>query len=196
MTEALNPSPIAAAQGKFPFFAAAFCSAAMIASGCAVAHKKATVPWNTAVLVRPNLPQQTGLSGDPDEPVPDLDLEIPAPAPLAVAHTAPVRPRTFAPPTSPAGAAEKHEMPQIVPDLSPQQSSSFQRETEQSLSAAERNLAAASGKALNPTQTDLVSKIRSFIGDAREAGRTGDWARARDLSKKAQVLSDELVASL
>jgi hypothetical protein len=64
------------------------------------------------------------------------------------------------------------------------------------LNVAEHNLAAASGKPLNATQADLASKVRSFISDAREAGRSGDWTRARDLAKKAQVLSEELAASL
>jgi hypothetical protein len=49
---------------------------------------------------------------------------------------------------------------------------------------------------LNTTQTDLVSKIRGFLSDAHEAAKVADWARARSLSKKAQVLSEELVASL
>jgi hypothetical protein len=80
--------------------------------------------------------------------------------------------------------------------LSAQESNSLQRETAQSLLAAERNLAATAGKSLNATQSDLASKVRSFISDAREAGRAGDWARARDLAKKAQVLSEELVGSL
>jgi hypothetical protein len=61
---------------------------------------------------------------------------------------------------------------------------------------AERNLAAAAGKSLNAMQSDVASKVRSFISDAREAGRAGDWVRARDLAKKAQVLSEELVGSL
>ncbi|HEY6385967.1 MAG TPA: hypothetical protein VIX91_09820 [Candidatus Acidoferrum sp.] len=64
------------------------------------------------------------------------------------------------------------------------------------MAAAERNLAAASGKSLSATQSDLASKVRSFISDARESGREGDWARARDLAKKAQVLSEELIGSL
>jgi hypothetical protein len=72
----------------------------------------------------------------------------------------------------------------------------LQRQTEQSLSAAERNLAATAGKSLNATQSDLASKVRSFISDAREAGRAGDWARARELAKKAQVLAEELAGSL
>jgi hypothetical protein len=80
--------------------------------------------------------------------------------------------------------------------LSSQESASLQRQTEQSLSAAERNLAATAGKSLNATQSDLASKVRSFISDAREAGRAGDWARARELAKKAQVLAEELAGSL
>ncbi|MHB8502052.1 MAG: hypothetical protein ACYDCG_15435 [Candidatus Acidiferrales bacterium] len=64
------------------------------------------------------------------------------------------------------------------------------------MSTAERNLAAASGKSLNATQSDLASKVRGFISDAREAGRAGDWARARDLAQKAQVLSEQLTGSL
>jgi hypothetical protein len=80
--------------------------------------------------------------------------------------------------------------------LSTQESASLQRETNQSLTASERNLAASAGKSLNATQSDLASKVRSFISDAREAGRAGDWIRARDLAKKAQVLSEELAESL
>lgn len=53
----------------------------------------------------------------------------------------------------------------------------------------------ALGKQLNPTQTDLVGKIRAFLGQAREAIRDGDWLRALNLAKKAQVLSAELVGS-
>jgi hypothetical protein len=80
--------------------------------------------------------------------------------------------------------------------LSAQESVALQHETEQSLSTAERNLAASAGKSLNATQADLAAKVRNFIADAREAARAGDWALARTLAKKAQVLSDELVASL
>jgi hypothetical protein len=83
-----------------------------------------------------------------------------------------------------------------VPELTAQESTTFQRQTNQSLSSAERNLAAANGKSLNAVQADLASKVRGFIADAREAARTGDWARARNLAKKAQALSEELAGSL
>jgi len=52
------------------------------------------------------------------------------------------------------------------------------------------------GRQLNPTQSDLVEKIRGFLRQAREAIRDSDWLRAKNLAQKAQVLSAELINSL
>jgi hypothetical protein len=38
--------------------------------------------------------------------------------------------------------------------------------------------------------------VRSFLAEAREAAHVGDWTRASNAAKKAQVLSEELAASL
>ena len=84
----------------------------------------------------------------------------------------------------------------MVPELTLRESAAFRQETNQSLSNAERNLSTTNGKSLNAAQADLASKVRGFIVDAREAARTGDWARARNLAKKAQALSEELAGSL
>jgi hypothetical protein len=84
----------------------------------------------------------------------------------------------------------------IAPQLTPQESAVAQQQTNQSLSIAEKNLQFAHGKNLNAAQSDLVSKIRGFIKDAREAAQIADWSRARSLAKKAQVLSEELAGSL
>jgi len=92
--------------------------------------------------------------------------------------------------------AEKLEAPMIAPELTPQESAVAQQQTNQSLGIAERNLESARGKNLNTAQADLVSKIRGFIKDAREAAQIKDWSRARSLAKKAQVLSEELTGSL
>ena len=170
-------------------------SLAIFMSGCA-ARKKTAIPWSTAVLVRPILPQRATANPDVDDPVPDLRFEMPPPpAPLATRMT-PARPRSVAPSTNQNAPVAKPDTPQIVPGLSTEESASLQQETNRNLSSAERNLTAAAGKSLNATQADLASKVRSFISDAREAGRAGDWARARDLANKAQVLSEELVRSL
>ena len=170
-------------------------SVAIFISGCA-ARKKPAIPWSTAVLVRPILLQRAAPNIDVDDPVPDLRFEIPPPpAPLAT-RIAPARPRSVAPATTQNAPVAKPDTPQIVPGLSTEESASLRQETDRNLSSAERNLAATAGKSLDATQADLASKVSSFISDAREAGRAGDWARARDLAKKAQVLSEELVGSL
>jgi hypothetical protein len=172
-------------------------SAAIFSSGCAAARKRPAIPWSTAVLVRPIAHQQSASLGSADDAAPDLKPEILSPpAPLALGRTGPARPRIPALTTNPNARAAQPDTPQIVPELSAEQSASLQKEVDHSVSASERNLAATSGKSLNATQADLVSKVRSFIFEAQDAGRAGDWARARDLAKKAQVLSEELVASL
>ena len=84
----------------------------------------------------------------------------------------------------------------IAPQLTPQESAVAQRQTNQSLGIAEKNLEYARGKNLNAAQADLVSKIRGFVKDAREAAQITDWSRARSLAQKAQVLSEELASSL
>jgi len=68
-------------------------------------------------------------------------------------------------------------------------------ETQHNLDLVERNLTLAQGKKLNPAQQDLASKVRGFADNAREAMRTGDWVRAKNLSKKAEVLSEQLAGS-
>ena len=132
----------------------------------------------------------------PDAPV--FNPNVPqVPAILIPVHTVPLRPRSGAAP--PAGAAadpEKPEGPKIAFQLSPEQTVAARQETNQSLDIAEKNLAVTRGKTLNAAEADLVSKIKSFLKDAREAAQANDWARARSLAKKAQVLSEQLAESL
>ena len=170
---------------------------AFLSSGCAE-RRRPTIPWATAVLVRPaSLPPRASTTDETVEPVADVQLEIPAlPSPFSTVKSVPARPRVPSAPPVQSSPSPKPEPPAILPELSAQESVALQHETEQSLSTAERNLAASAGKSLNATQADLAAKVRNFIADAREAARAGDWALARTLAKKAQVLSDELVASL
>jgi len=196
MTETLTQRLISVIRGGARTLLAVLGSAALFLGGCA-ARKKPVIPWSTAVQVRPVAQEKTSSSSDVPDISPQLGAAIPPPPPpLAVSKTGPVRPRVAAPPSNQTAPAGKLDAPQIVPDLTPQQSSSLQRETNESLSIAEHNLAATTGKSLNAIQTDLASKVRSFISDAREAGNAGDWTRARELAKKAQVLSEELANSL
>jgi hypothetical protein len=165
---------------------------AALAAGCAAARKKPAFPWQTATIVRPIVPApETTDIAEPDVPAeaPDMDSGI------SVTLRVPVRPHVAAPPPPPERAPQP-ELPTIAPQLSPQESAAAQQDTNASLSATDKNLESARGKNLNPTQNDMLSKIRGFMADARQAAQEGDWTRARNLAKKAQVLSEELAKSL
>jgi len=173
-------------------------SLAFFLGGC-IFRRKPAIPWATATQVRPTLQAHTA-SDDVDLQAPQITLDLARLAALlAPVRSAPPRPRTNLS-TSPAAStpiadAEKPEAPSIAPQLTQQESAAAQQETNQSLDIAEKNLASTRGKRLSASQTDLVSKIRGFLKDAREAAQAGDWARARNFAKKAQVLSEELVRS-
>jgi len=162
-------------------------------------RKRPAIPWATAVQVKPvTQPSMGETSSVPDDLLPELRLELPPfPDHLITVRSAPPRPRVGMSPSAATGTdAEKLEAPMMAPQLTPQESAVAQQQTDRSLGIAEKNLGSAQGKNLNAAQADLVSKIRGFIKDAREAAQITDWSRARSLAKKAQVLSEELAGSL
>jgi hypothetical protein len=161
-------------------------------------RKRPAIPWATAIQVRPAIPAHASESREvPEDQVPDLHIELASfPSRLLTTHSMPPRPRVNAPANAGGGNDEEASgAPRIVPQLTAEESAAAQQQTSQSLNIAERNLEAAQGKQLNATQVDLVSKVSGFIRDAREAAHGADWARARSLSKKAEVLSQELAAA-
>jgi len=177
---------------------ALLCCATFALAGCA-AKKRPNVPWATAVQAKPVLQAHTaGTSATAEDLGPELHIELPPfPGHLIPVRTAPPRLRVGTPPSANSGNdPEKLEAPLIAPQLTPQESAVAQQQANQSLGIAEKNLASARGRNLNAAQSDLVSKIRGFIKDAREAAQVADWSRARSLANKAQVLSEELVGSL
>jgi hypothetical protein len=155
-------------------------------------------PWSTFAYTRPLLPTAAAvLSDDGDDPLADATVDVePPPSPLVIARSAPARPRVSSNNPSQNDVASKPEVPQIAPQLTAAETSSAQQQTSQSLSVAERNITSATGRTLNATQQDLASKVRSFMAEAREAANSGDWTRARNAAKKAEVLSQELAGSL
>jgi hypothetical protein len=172
--------------------------ASFLLSGCS-ARKRPSIPWATAVQVRPTPQAHPALtSAALEDGAPELRIAFPPfPIHLIPVRTAPPRPHVSGPPAAGAETdAEKLEAPMIATQLSPQETAAAQQETNQSLTIADKNLASTRGKRLNAAQTDLASKIRGFLKDAREAAQMGDWSRARSLAKKAQVLSEELAGSL
>ena len=175
-----------------------FCSMAFSITGCI--RRRQAVPWATAVQVRPVVQARAATADDADLLAPEFNIDLePLAALMVPVRTAPPRPHVASAPsaTPPAPVAEvKPRAPTIAPQLSPAEFAAARQETNESLDIAEKNLAATRGKTLNAAQHDLVSKIRGFLKDAREAAGAGDWVLARNLAKKAQVLSEELLHSV
>jgi hypothetical protein len=180
---------------------AGLCIAAVVTNGCAERRVKAKVkafPWNAAAAARPVALKTVALTTTGETAGIDTEFALdvpPPPSPLVIVNGAPPRPRVVVAPVGTNNSA-KFEPMQIVPQLTPQETEAAQQQTNLSLSIAERNIGAARGKTLNPTQLDLASKVRSFVTEAREAAHIGDWTRASSAAKKAEVLSDELARSL
>jgi len=197
MTEKRSRSRTALPNGFFNSSIVLICCTGALLGGCSM-RRRPSIPWATAIQVRPvNLPQAATAKEIPEDPIPDLHLEFAAfPSRLMTTRGVPPRPRVPAATSAGAGAdSESAGSSLITPQLSAEETAAARQQTNQNLNIAEKNLQSARGKRLNAVQTDLVSKIRGFLKDAREAAQVGDWARARSLSKKAQVLSEELVAS-
>jgi hypothetical protein len=178
---------------------AAWCCLFLLMSGCAQRQVKARpFPWSTYAYTRPLAPAILPTESDgKDDPLADATLEIaPPPSALVTVRSAPSRPRVPVVNSSQNDSDSKPEVPQIAPQLTAAEASAAQQQTTQSLSVAARNIGSAEGKALNAMQQDLASKVRSFMAEAHEAAKSGDWTRAKNAAKKAEVLSQELASAL
>jgi len=171
----------------------AVCAFALLLGGCFGA-KRPTAKVVNVSFAHPVMPVDA-MSAAPDEPPEIPYLAEPLPS-LGVSRAAPPRPHVAPPPQNGSPAAEKPAETLMLPELSPEEMAAAKADTQQSLDAAEGNLARTSGKSLNAAEKDLESKARSFMDTAREAIKNGDWPRARNFAKKAEVLARELAASL
>jgi hypothetical protein len=128
---------------------------------------------------------------------PAVSADEPATPPITIPATKAPNPRR--PPEPPVEAVEqpaKKTAPVISPQLSPEDQANYEKKTGEDVSMAERNLQGAQGKQLNASQRDIADKVRSFLMQARDASKGGDWARAQNLAQKARLLSIELANSL
>jgi hypothetical protein len=171
---------------------AVVCGCLVWSAGCDTRKPQAKPPANFIAVVHPVIPAET--ARDLEAP-PDLSEEAPAAPELGLSRVQPARPHVT-PAPAPEPAAEKHVEPTIAPEVSTEEMIAAKSETQHDLDLAEHNLTMTQGKHLNATQQDLASKIRGFADNAREAMRVGDWVKAKNFSKKAEVLSEQLAASL
>lgn len=82
---------------------------------------------------------------------------------------------------------------QLAPGMSQRQASHELQSTTQLLAASDANLKQISGHRLNPSQQNVVSQIRKYMEQSRQAADEGDPERAHNLAVKAHLLSDDLV---
>jgi len=182
--------------------------AALLCGGCANHNVHAAVP--VVIQPSPSLPE----SGRPMTTAPDTDaappVEVaaappsvtgaagaPPPIPALRASTPALRkPPETAAAEVPAEPPARTPAPQISPQLSAGDQASYEHKTTEDVAVAEKNIQNASGRQLNAAQQDIVDKVRSFLSQARDASKTGDWARAQNLAQKARALSVELANSL
>jgi hypothetical protein len=186
------------------------CGLTIATVGCAQKSVKAAAP--VPVAPTPSLadskplttiaPDTTAMPPAENVPLPPNPAPTEATTlPVAPVHTKPAPP--VRKPQADISAENTGEQPstrpaapQISPQISPGDQANFQRKTEDDIAVAQRNIEQTSGKQLSAAQSDLLEKIRSFIAQSNEASKTGDWARAQNLSQKARLLSNELVQSL
>lgn len=154
-------------------------------------------PWHGNINVRPNIPGSAGVQQeDAAEAAPELTWDFPPPPASLSITRQPARPRVAASQPAESGETQRPSAPSIAPQLSPQETAAAQLQLNDSSAIAQKNLDAARGHKLNAAQADIASKVTSFLQESKDAAREGDWTRARNLAKKAQVLSEELAASL
>jgi hypothetical protein len=175
---------------------AAVIGAVLLSEGCAEKRARA-YPWATAIAVRPHAPVLApGYTPTPiDESAPDLPWDFVPASGLALTRQ-PARPRVPVQTAPEVVGSAKPDPLSLAPQLSQQEIAAAQQQMNDSLGIAQRNLETAKNHKLNATQSDLASKVNSFVEESNAAVKEGDWTRARNLARKAQLLSEELASSL
>src|ERR1700693_6383185 len=185
---------------------------ALATVGCEQKTVKAAVPVASTPMPQPSDSKPLTIVA-PDTPatppeVVEASAPPPAPPPSSAEPLSVTSPRTKpAPPprkqpsepqTTEASTEQsaRPPAPLISPQLSANDQATYARKTDDDVSVAEGNLQRSADKRLSAAQRDLVEKIQSFLSQAHEASKAGDWARAQNLAQKARLLSVELVDSL
>ena len=104
--------------------------------------------------------------------------------------TAPTATAELHPPGNPANAAAEVA---IGPDISSAEAARDRQSTTKLLDDTENQLKRVDGNSLSSDQQSMLAQIKTFISQSRKAITEGDYERASNLAKKAQVLTDELM---
>jgi hypothetical protein len=81
----------------------------------------------------------------------------------------------------------------VGPDVSSPEANRDRQSTKQLLDSTENQLKRLDTRSLTADQKAMLSQIRAYIGQSRKAITDGDYERASNLARKAQLLTDELM---
>jgi len=97
---------------------------------------------------------------------------------------------SLVPPPNPAESAAAIT---VGPDVSSPEAARDRQSTTQLLDSTENQLKRVDTRNLTADQKAMLSQIRAYIGQSRKAITDGDYERASNLARKAQLLTDELI---
>jgi ribosomal protein S20 len=182
-------------------------------------HKKQAaqapkVPGPAPTLTQ-TLPDEIQAEPMPENPTETAQAQEPPPLPKKTktrkkagtsgsTQTKPNQPpaQAQAPPTTPTTTAELHPPsgPPIAaaevaigPDISSAEAARDRQSATRLLDTTENELKRVDNSNLSSDQQAMLTQIRTFISQSRKAITEGDYERASNLAKKAQVLTDELM---
>ncbi len=146
------------------------------------------------------------------EPLPENPQEAaatPEPPPLPkkktrkkAKATPPTTPPSSPQTTTPTATAEVHPPPNpataaaevaIGPDITSAEAARDRQSTTNLLDATEKQLTHVNNNNLSSDQQSMLAQIKTYINQSRKAITEGDYERASNLAKKAQLLADELM---
>ncbi|HEV2288919.1 MAG TPA: hypothetical protein VGR81_08205 [Candidatus Acidoferrales bacterium] len=185
------------AAGAVSILVATLFTMASLLSGCSGKKVHAAAP--VTVPAQPPVPVAAPETTKSPASIPAPNTPAPKnPAPSNPPADLTPQPDKLKKPAVPPPTAEpaRPEAPQISPQLSPADQAQLEKETNQLVSDSEQNLHRADGRDLNASQKDMVDKINGWLDQSRDAVRTSDWARAKNLAQKAYLLSIELIKTL
>jgi hypothetical protein len=160
-------------------------------AGCFTRRAPVKPVVNFIAPVRPTIPTAGGTELQAPPNLRSAPREAPE---IALENVQPAKPRVASPSVPEPSETEK-PVPTIAPEVTAEEMNTARAATRQSLDVAEKGLTMAQGRKLNATQEDLASKVRGFADNAKEAMRSGDWERAKNLAKKAELLSQQLTST-
>jgi outer membrane biosynthesis protein TonB len=154
-----------------------------------------TLPYEIQPEPVPENPEEAAAQKAPP-PLPTKKTRKKAKPTQATAQPSPAQ--TAAPPTT----AELHPPPNpansaaevaIGPDITSAQAARDRQSTSRLLDTTENDLKRVDSSNLSSDQQAMLTQIRTYISQSRKAITEGDYERASNLAKKAQVLTDELM---